>query len=90
MAGAQIGLMGRTSWRPLMEELRLTKLELHNQSYKGKRDESKLLNALTEALPPWIQTQALNIFWLVVCSHRSWCTEVSLVCLCRGGHEGSL
>lgn len=30
-----------------MEELRLTQLEVHNQSYKGKRDGSKLLNALT-------------------------------------------
>lgn len=49
-----------------MEELRLPKLELHNQSYKGKSDESKLLNALTEALPPCIKTQALNICWLGV------------------------
>lgn len=52
LIGAQIGLMGRTLWRPMMEELRLTKLELHNWSYKGKNDESKLLNALTEVLPP--------------------------------------
>lgn len=30
LMGAQIGLMGRTLWRPMVEELRLTKLELHN------------------------------------------------------------
>jgi len=30
LTGAQTGLMGRPIWRPMMEKLRLRKLELHD------------------------------------------------------------